>query len=306
LVKNLGSIGNSSPRGLVLKHMSTSFERARRRSAYRRLARVVRGGETPRDLLPLEEATQRLRPFSRSYVGLRAIPVSHIVGTESRERDFDRDFLPRRTDIGPRWREVERAFPEGDFPPIVVYQLGDAYFVVDGHHRVAIARQRGMATIDAEVTELRARWHLPADADVVELIHAEQERIFMEDSGLALAHPDERIRFSRPVGYIELLETVKTHGYQLMLDAGRVLSREQIAEDWYERVYSPTCEAIKREGLDGVCPEATYPDRFLWVYHRRRELIPERGCLALEDMVKRASEERERSPRGLRRLLAPV
>jgi hypothetical protein len=31
---------------------------------------------------------------------------------------------------------------------------------------VAIARQRGMETIDAEVTELRARWHLHPDADM--------------------------------------------------------------------------------------------------------------------------------------------
>jgi hypothetical protein len=286
--------------------MTTSFERARRRSAYRRLARVVRGDDTPRDLLPLDKATEKLRPFQRRYVGLRAIPLSQIVGTESRERDFDREFLPRRPDIGPRWRGVEQAFPEGDFPPIVVYQLGDAYFVVDGHHRVAIARQRGMATIDAEITELRARWHLPADADVVELIHAEQERIFMDDSGLAEARPDARIRFSRPVGYIELLETVQTHGYHLMLAADRALSRAEIADDWFERVYLPTVEAIEREGLDSVCPDATYPDRFLWVYHRRRELIPERGRLELEDAVRYASEERARSRRRLRRLLAPA
>ena len=55
--------------------------------------------------------------------------------------DFDRDFQPRRPDVRERWRRVERAFPEAGFPPIVVYQLGDAYFVIDGHHRVAIARQ---------------------------------------------------------------------------------------------------------------------------------------------------------------------
>jgi hypothetical protein len=121
----------------------------------------------------------------------------------------------------------------------VVYQLGDAYFVIDGHHRVALARERGMEMIDAEVTELRARWHLPADADIVELIHAEQERIFMDESGLAAAHPDVRIRFSRPVGYVQLLETVQIQGYHLMLQAQRILAREEIVSDWYTHVFLP-------------------------------------------------------------------
>jgi len=204
---------------------TTTFDRARRRSAYARLARIVGRQDGSRDLLPLDQAIERLRPFARRYLGLRPIPVSQIVGTDSRGSDFDRDFHPRRPDVRDRWRRVEQAFPEAGFPAIVVYQLGDAYFVIDGHHRVAIARQQGMATIDAEVTELKARWHLPADADIVELIHAEQERFFMEESGLAEARPQVRMRFSRPVGYIELLETLQLHGYHLMLAAQRALPR---------------------------------------------------------------------------------
>jgi hypothetical protein len=225
------------------------------------------------------------------------------VGTDSRGDAFDRDFLPRRPDVGARWRRVEQAFPDGDFPPIVVYQLGDAYFVIDGHHRVAIAHQRGMETIDAEVTELRARWHLPADADVVELIHAEQERIFMEESGLAGARPDERIRFSRPAGYIELLENVQIHGYHLMLAAGRALDRDEIAADWWERVYAPTQEAIRREELDRAHPEATGADLFLCVYYRRRELVPDCGCTPLEEAARQIADATNGKGLRVRRLL---
>lgn len=282
--------------------MTATFDRARRRSVYARLARVL-GRTGPGELLPLEEATRRLRPFARRYVGLRPIPLRQVVGTDSRGSDFDRDFRPRRPGIRDRWQRIERAFPDAAFPPIVAYRLGEAYFVIDGHHRVAIARQNGMATIDAEVTELEARWHLPADADIVELIHAEQERIFMEDSGLAEAHPELRIRFSRPVGYIELLETVQLHGYHLMLEAGRVLPKAEIARRWYADVYLPTVEAIQAEGLDSVCPKATDPDRFLWVWDRRRELMPEHGCQPLSEAARRATELLARERRGARRLL---
>jgi len=250
-------------------------------------------GTTRRDeLLPLDEVTRRLRPFQRRYVGLRPIPVASVVGTDSRERDFDRGFLPRRPDIGERWRRVEQAFPDGDFPPIVAYQLGDAYFVIDGHHRVAIARQRKQELIDAEVTELRARWHLPADADIVEIIHAEQERVFLEESGLESARPEVGIRFGRPAGYIELLENVQIHGYHLMRAAGRVLPPVEIAADWYDTVYLPTLDAIRAEGLAERYAGATEPELFLAVYHRRRDLFPDCGCPPLQETAGRMSAER--------------
>jgi hypothetical protein len=279
---------------------ANTFDRARRRAAYRRLARVVRTRESP-ELLQLDEAERRLRPFQRRYVGLRPIPLGKIVGTDGRGADFDREFLPRRPEIGARWRRVEQAFPGGDFPPIVVYQLGDAYFVLDGHHRVAIARQRGMDTIDAEVTELRARWHLNADADIVELIHAEQQRIFMDESGLGQARPDVCINFSRPAGYIELLENVQIHGYHLMLAAGRALDRSEIAEDWYERVYLPAVTAFRREGLAEAYPDATDGDLFLCVYQRRRDLFPDCGCSPLEQTARQVLADGKRPRRGKRR-----
>jgi hypothetical protein len=280
--------------------MSATFGRARRRSAYRRLGRVVSRTRRPDDLLPLDEVTKRLRPFARRYVGLRPIPVANVVGTDSRVRDFDRAFLPRRPDIGERWRRVEHAFPEGDFPPIVVYQVGDAYFVIDGHHRVAIARQRGLELIDAEVTELQAQWHLPADADIVEIIQVEQERFFLEESGLGEARPGVGMRFGRPAGYVELLENVQIHGYHLMRAAGRVLPPAEIAADWYDTVYLPALEGIREERLAEQYPEATEPELFLAVYHRRRDLFPDCGCPPLRETAGRMSAEAKK-PRRLRR-----
>ena len=280
--------------------VSATFGRARRRGAYRRLVRVVR--RTPRrdELLPLDEVTRRLRPFSRRYVGMRSIAVANVVGTDSRVGDFDRRFLPLRRQIGDRWQRVEDAFPEGDFPPIVVYQVGEAYFVIDGHHRVAIARQRRMEAIDAEVTELRADWHLPADADIVEIIHVEQRRIFMEESGLREARPDADIRLGRLAGYIELLENVQVHGYHLMREAGRALDPAEIAADWYDTVYLPAVEAIRGEGLSELFPGATEPELFLTVYQRRRHLFPDCGCPPLQETAGRMRAETKR-PRRLRR-----
>jgi len=280
----------------------STYERARRRQAYRRLARLIRRSPPPPDLLPLDEVSRRLRAFEQSYLGIMPIEVSKIVGTVDRAGEFDRDFLPRRRRVEDRWRRVEEAFPEGDFPPIQVYRLGEAYFVIDGHHRVAIARQRHMSHIDAEVTELRSRWRLPADADLGRIIHAEQERIFMEESGLERARPEARIEFTRAQGYIQLLENVKVHGYHLMQERGEVLLPEEVVADWYDRVYRPTVEAIRRENLLELYPTATEGDLFLWVYQRLLELFPERGGMGYEDAIRAGKDEQP--PAGRTRRVA--
>lgn len=267
----------------------STFGKARRREAYRRLAEVVRR-RRPRDLLDLDEVSRRLRVFEQTYVGVRPIPVARIVGTLGRTADFDRGFLPRRPEIRQRWERVERTFSDGDVPPISVYEVDDSYFVVDGHHRVAVARQQGVEYIDAEITRLRTRRTLPPDADLGALIMAEQQLVFFEESGLDRARPEARIRFSRAQGYIELSEQVKIHGYHLMMERGEVLSKEEIAGDWYDRVYLPTVEAIEREGLRGLCREPTKADLFLWVSQRRRELFPERGGMNTDEAVRAVRE----------------
>lgn len=236
------------------------------------------------DLLDLDETIRRLKPFSRHYVGMRAIPVERVVGTEGRIGDFDRRFIPRRREVSGRMRRVAEAFPDGAFPPIVAYQLGEAYFVIDGHHRVAVARRKGIEQIDAEVTELRSDWTLPADADMTLIIHAEQQRWFEEMSGLDRARPEVRIKLSRTADYVELLENVQLHGYHLMLQRDRSLPPLEIADHWYDHIYAPVTEAVRRE-VDGGQTEG---DLFLDLYRRRRDRYAEGGCPPLEEIVSEA------------------
>jgi hypothetical protein len=280
----------------------STFDRARRKKRLRRLAGAVRDEET-RELLPLGEVTRRLGMFQQAHRGVRTIPIDAIVGTVDRSRDFDREFLPRRPEIGERWKRVEQAFPSGDFPPISVYEVDGRYFLIDGHHRVAIAKQRGMSHIDAEVIRLRTRFPLPPDADIGRIIHIEQERHFMQESGLEQSRPEARISFSHPQGYIELLEHVKIHGYHLMQEREEVLSPPEIGADWYDRVYLPGLEQIREESLFEAFPDATEGDLYLSVYERRRDMTPETGGMTFPEAA-RATKEAARpkrsplSPRG--------
>ena len=244
-----------------------------------------RRGRRDEGLLELEEVERRLKPFGRRYLGIRTIPLDLVVGTEGRATSFTRDFRPLHGFSRDRLRSLSEAWADGGFPPIVAVKLGETYFVVDGHHRVALARRQGAELIDADVTELVARVPLPPGADLVEVVLRELERIFLEDSGLAEARPGARISASRPALYLELLENLQVHGYHLMLDRGRVLGRAEIAADWYETIYAPALLAIERGGVGEPYRKAPGGDLFLLLHRRRRDSFPSCGCPPLEETV---------------------
>jgi hypothetical protein len=224
-------------------------------------------------LLPLDEVRRRLRITGQSYAGVREVPLDRIVGSVDRSADFGCDFRLRRTLSRSRMAGLRAAFPDGDMPPIEVYEAGGLYFVSDGHHRAALARERGADFVDADVTVLHTNYELPPDVDVGRLVHTEQQRLLMEESGLGRSRPDAVVEFARPRGYPELLEVIKAHGYDLARASGGALpAAPQIAADWYDHVYLPAVEAVRRAGLVEAHPYKTEADLFLWAYERRRDL----------------------------------
>jgi hypothetical protein len=236
-------------------------------------------------LLELDEVERRLKPFGRRYLGVRAIPLDALVGTDSRAGSFTRDFRPLHASSRERLRSLEAAFADGAVPPIVTVKLGEAYFVIDGHHRAALARRTGAEMIDADVTEFVARVPLPAGADMLEVVLRELERIFLEDGGLAEARPGVRVLVSRPAHYLELLENIQVHGYHMMQGRGRVLRNAEIAADWHDAIYAPTLAAIDRLGLARLHGDAPPGDLFLVLHRHRRDGFPRSGCPHLAQTV---------------------
>jgi hypothetical protein len=253
-----------------------------------------------RSLLPFGEVTERLRLTGRAYVGIRSIPLAKIIGSVDRACEFDRDFHPQRHDSQARMRALETAFPDGDFPAISVFEVGGAYFVSDGHHRVALAHQHGQEFVEGEVVQLASNYRLPPDVDIPQLVHTELRRMFMEETGLELVQPDIDVSFSSPAGYLELLEAVKAHGWDLAARLGRLPSREELAQSWLREIYQPGMRALQEAEL--TCPErdATDADAFLWLYQRRRALWMRGPRATYRDAVYDIRHPRRLSRRELR------
>ena len=226
------------------------------------------------DLLSFEEASRFLGACRRTYLGLREIPVERIVGSVDRASDFDRDFTARRRLSRSRLASLRKAFPDGAMPAIVVFEVGGAYFVEDGHHRVALARERHMEFIDAEVTQLRTEYELAPDVDVCRLVHTDAQRVLYEESGLALARPDAVIEFTLLDGYTQLRDIIKAFGYELARESGTLPPPEEVAARWYDTVYLPGVAACHAAGLPELYRSwhSTDADLFLWIYQLRRDL----------------------------------
>ena len=80
------------------------------------------------------------------------VPISQICGSEGRCHDFDRDFHPLQDHNKERWLGIARARQRGKaLPPVELVRVGDVYFVLDGHHRISVARALGQRHIEAKV-----------------------------------------------------------------------------------------------------------------------------------------------------------
>jgi hypothetical protein len=140
------------------EQVDSDFIRARRRALLRRVIARFHKDPTHNRLLSFDEVREASMADNRTYLGTKIVEAEKIVGSVGRQSDFDRSFLPARTSVEARWKRVDRAFHQiKDLPPVSLYKIGDAYFVLDGHHRVSVARYHSVPTVEAVVTEFLPR-----------------------------------------------------------------------------------------------------------------------------------------------------
>jgi hypothetical protein len=108
---------------------------------------------SPTALTSLRDVEARCKVAHRRFIGTRSVLISLIRGSEGRIEDFDAAFNPRRLHSRQRWSSIAMAWKQGiTLPPVDLIQVGDSYFVRDGHHRVSVLKAMGQAYIDAQVT----------------------------------------------------------------------------------------------------------------------------------------------------------
>jgi nucleotide-binding universal stress UspA family protein len=252
------------------------FRDARRRAAVRAVLGRLQG--TSLELLSYEEVTAQLGVSGQFERGVQEIPVDKIVGSVGRYDEFDNSFLPLKDRDAQRWAGVRAAAPDPTrLPPIDVYQIGDAYFVIDGNHRVSIARHTGLEFIAAHIIEIETRVPFPKDIRHDEMILASEEATFLEWTQLDRLHPEADLETSLPGQYDKLENHIEVHRFFLEMKEERELSDEEAVRRWYAEAYLPVVEAIREYGLMREFNNRTETDLYLWIAENQAALRNEVG-----------------------------
>jgi len=254
---------------------SQDYERALHKAAWRKILTRLKGESN--ELLPYDEVRGQLPFRGQRYIGLHEVPIDKIVGSMGRYRDFDRAFLPRQKRTKDRWINIGKAhYADVILPPVELYKIGEVYFVIDGNHRVSVARERGQIEVDAHVIEIDTNVEITPDMDITELeLQAEYAR-FLATTDLMERCPEVKIELTLPGEYERLLEHISVHRWYLGEQRGEDVSYEQAVISWCENVYTPLVNLIGEHGILKQFPERTAADLYLWLieylWYRRRSL----------------------------------
>jgi hypothetical protein len=180
-----------------------------------------------------------------------------------------------------RFISVKKAMREGkSLPPVKLYKIKDEYYVLDGNHRIAAAKELGRSDIMAKIVEF-----IPSSNTLENIIYREKSE-FVEQTGLT--HP---IDISEVGQFPNLLEQVETHRAFL---AGREkpgATLKQAAEDWYTTIYQPMTSIIQRGNLLPSFPGRTIDDLYAYIsFHQWEKGRMRRYGIGIDKLIPRDME----------------
>jgi hypothetical protein len=258
--------------GFPLQDARDDFLRARRRQALSAIRHRLHGRNATYDvLLPFDEVLAALGRRGERDLGEQVIDVDSVVGSVDRTTGFDRLFRPTSDEVERRFERIDVALRRGEeMPPIDVYRIGDVHFVIDGHHRVAVARALGWKTINAHVVEVLTAVGAGRDLRLEDLPIKGHERVFAERVPLPPRMRD-RIELHDADAYGELAEMVEAWGFRLIQLRGRMMDRPETARAWFTEEYEPAVDLLRQTGL--LAAGSTETEAYLRLSAERYRLL---------------------------------
>lgn len=251
-------------------HAEQDWSIARRKLLYEKV--VCRFKTRTVDLLSFENVRSTLNIHQSFERGLHTIPISNIQGSVGRLDDFSSRFLPLKESGKERWIGVDIAVTTGKTAPIDVYQVGQVYYVLDGNHRVSVARLHGFETIEAYVTE----FPLPADfiaGDGMDkhLIKSERTR-FLDQIGEENLELARQIRFTCPGCFRDISRQIHLYQQTFREQYSTELSFGEAFLYWHDDAYWPLVKAIQKNNLLDHFSNRTEGDLYIWSWRNSRQI----------------------------------
>lgn len=273
---NLGFQDEEANRQLSINQAASDFEHAKNRASLQNLVGWLTGRNY--DLVDYNKVRSKLGSVANRLPELREIPLDAIVGSVSRSVEFSRTFLPRMDSDKYRWANVKIANDSMEgVPPIDVYQIGEVYFVLDGHHRISVMRDIGAEYILANVQVINTDVPLKPEDSPDEIITKVERQNFFEKTHADTILPKVKLELKMPDQYPRLLEHILVHRYYMGQARGHEISMKEALLDWYAKVYLPVIRVIRMRNLLAGFQNETETSLYLWIQEHMAELEEEYG-----------------------------
>jgi len=279
------------------------FMKARHMESVSRILNLFRRGKT--ELLSFDEIRNIIKPKNERYLGRRTVPISSIIGSEGRYRDFNRMFLPKHNYSRGRWINIDKAHLSNlMLPPVTLYEIGGMYFIRDGNHRVSVAKMNGVREIDADVVSLASSVTLKPDMtadEIRETVVRHEGDVFYAAAGFLELLPRDKLLVTAPGGYDALIADIESYRKGREEILAQPVAFPHAAYRWYFELYLPVIDLLRKEKLLFLFPKRTETDLYSWVLTRRDALTKLKGTtVPLEETLKHVRTVRK--PRVLQTL----
>jgi hypothetical protein len=246
------------------KMASQDFDQAFKKGFMRAILNKVTQKRT--GLISFDELRTKLDIQNQRDIGMQEILIEKIIGSLNRYQDFDDSFLPRQTHTRNRWENIDRVYLQGEYlPPVEVYKIGEFFFVIDGNHRVSVAREKGQIYIDAHVIELEVPFLLQGEFNWYEILLNQDRADFYKKTGLKELRPEADICLSLVGQYAKLLNHIDVHRYYTSEYTKHEITYPEAVCSWYDYIYSPMVEIIRSHNILRDFPKRTEADLYLWI-----------------------------------------
>ncbi len=187
--------------------------------------------------------------------GIRSVALDRIAGSVGRYNDFDSQFRLRQSASSERLKWIKNAMRQGrNLGPVRLYQIKNEFYVLDGNHRIAAAKELGQDEILAHVVEL-----IPTDNSLQSILYRERAE-FADRTKLPV-----EINLTEVSQYAHLLDQISEHRDFLQQADGKPVAFEDAALNWYKTIYRPLCNIITKESLGDSFPERTTADLYAYM-----------------------------------------
>ena len=253
------------------------------KSVVTRLRNRLRGKSAAgADAGSFKDRQERESAFDSRVRGVRTVPIDRIVGSVGRYQDFDSRFRFKPTVPSDRLEWIKTAMREGRaLGPVKLFEIKDEFYVLDGNHRIAAAKELGHDEILAHIEEF-----IPSKNTLQNILYRERAE-FADRTRL----PAE-INLTEVNQYAYLLEQISEHRQFLQEAEADEVTFEKAALDWFKTIYRPLCTIIKRSRLVDSFPERTIDDLYAYItFHQWKEGRKRQYGIGIDKLVPKNMEE---------------